>query len=299
MKSDTVFKRSFNDALDLVSRLALSAALPSESAMSAQLGVSRTTIRKVLTALEAQGIVSGTGRSRVLRALPAVQRFPTAETMPTAAQVQDRFMEWMLRGNTPPGTLINELDLARKFGVATTSIREFLNRFQRFGLIEKRPNAGWILNGFTQEFALELFEIREMFELRSAQTVVCLPENSPLWEQLAALRQEHVALLAVVEERYHDFSDLDSRFHRLVNAAAPNRFIDGFYDIITLIFHYHYQWNKRDERQRNEVALREHLTYIDALQSRDPTRAESACRKHVASARETLIRSTTGHTGFD
>ena len=298
MKTDTVFKRSFNDALDLVSRLALGEALPSESAMSARLGVSRTTLRKVLTALEAQGIISGSGRNRILRSLPAVQRFPMAETVPTAAQVQDRFMEWMLRGNTPPGTLINELDLARKFGVATTSIREFLNRFQRFGLIEKRPNAGWILNGFTPDFALELFEIREMFELRSAQTVVRLPESSPLWEQLAALRQEHVALLAVVEERYHDFSDLDSRFHRLVNAAAPNRFIDGFYDIITLIFHYHYQWNKRDERQRNEVALREHLTYIDALQSRDPTRAESACRKHLASARETLIRSTTGQTGF-
>ena len=99
----------------------------------------------------------------------------------------------------------------------------------------------------------------------------------------------------MIDERYHDFSDLDSRFHRLVNAAAPNRFIDGFYDIITLIFHYHYQWNKRDERQRNEVALREHLTYIDALQSRDPTRVESACRTHLTSARETLIRSTSEH----
>jgi len=50
-----------------------------------------------------------------------------------------------------------------------------------------------------------------------------------------------------IEQRYHDFSDLDSRFHHLVNSAAPNRFIESFYDIITLIFHYHYQWNKRDE----------------------------------------------------
>ena len=77
-----------------------------------------------------------------------------------------------------------------------------------------------------------------------------------------------------IEERYHDFSDLDSRFHRLMNTAAPNRFIDGFYDIITLIFHYHYQWNKRDERQRNEVAIREHIEYIDALLSRDIVRVE-------------------------
>ena len=294
MKTDTVFKRAFNDALNLVGNLEVGERLPSESALGARLGVSRTTVRKVLVALEAEGLVSGEGRNRVLGAAPAVQPFPKAETVPTAAQVQDRFMAWMLRDDTLPGTLINELDLARKFGVATTSIREFLNRFQRFGLIEKRPNAGWIINGFTPDFALELFEIREMFELRSARALASLPEDSPIRGQLAALREQHGALLAVIDERYHDFSDLDSRFHRLVNTAAPNRFIDGFYDIITLIFHYHYQWNKRDERQRNEVAIREHVEYIDALLSRDPSRTESACRTHLASARETLIRSTEG-----
>ena len=30
----------------------------------------------------------------------------------------------------------------------------------------RRPNAGWLFKGFTPSFALELFEIREMFELR-------------------------------------------------------------------------------------------------------------------------------------
>ena len=104
-------------------------------------------------------------------------------------------MEWMLRDNALPGTAINELDLARQFGVATTSIREFLNRFQRFGLIEKRPNGGWVFKGFTSDFALELFEIREMFELRSARALASLPEHSAVWPQLAALRGQHLSLL--------------------------------------------------------------------------------------------------------
>ena len=164
-----------------------------------------------------------------------------------AYQVERQFMEWMLRDNASPGTTINELDLARRFGVATTSIREFLNRFQRFGLIEKRPNAGWVFKGFTAGFALELFEIREMFELRSAGAFAALPPTSPLWQQLGLLAKEHLTLLAEIDCRYHDFSDLDSRFHRLVNSASPNKFIDGFFDIITLIFHYHYQWNKVDD----------------------------------------------------
>lgn len=293
MKTDTVYKRAFNDALDLVSRLGENEALPSENLLAARLGVSRTTVRKVIAALEAGGVVSGGGRERSVHpASEAMRRFPVAETVPMAAQVEERFMEWLLRDNARPGTAINELDLARKFGVATTGIREFLNRFQRFGLIEKRPNAGWVFKGFTTNFALELFEIREMFELRSARALAALPDASPHWSQLEGLRREHLALLEDVAERYQDFSDLDSRFHRLVNSAAPNRFIDSFYDIITVIFHYHYQWNKHDERQRNEVAIREHLTYIDALLSRNPAMVELACRAHLASARETLLRST-------
>jgi DNA-binding GntR family transcriptional regulator len=294
MKTDTVFKKAFNDALDLVSKLKDRDALPSENALSGRLGVSRTTVRKVVSELADRGLITGGGSQRVVHLTRAqMRRFPEAETVPTAEQVEKGFMEWMLRDNASPGTTINELDLARRFGVATTGIREFLNRFQRFGLIEKRPNAGWVFKGFTQSFALELFEIREMFELRSAKVFAALPAASPLWQQLDVLRSEHLALLNEIDRRFHDFSELDSRFHRLVNSAAPNRFIDGFYDIITLIFHYHYQWNKHDERQRNEVAVREHLTYIEALQGRSPSIVELACRAHLTSAKETLLRSTT------
>ena len=292
MKSDTLFKRAFNSAVDLLQVLGDGAPLPSESALSIELGVSRTTVRKVISVLFDRRAVSGSGSERRIRLTRnALRKFPEAETVPTADQVEGRFMEWMLLDDTPAGTLINELDLARRFGVATTSIREFLNRFQRFGLIERRANGGWVLNGFTLDFALELFEIREMFEVRSALHFGSLPEDAPVWRQMEALRLEHVALLKQIDRRYHDFSDLDSRFHRLVNSAAPNRFIDSFYDIISLVFHYHYQWNKHDERQRNEVAIREHLAYIDALQRRRPAQIERACRTHLASAKQTMIRS--------
>lgn len=293
MKPDTVFKRAFNEILDLLAELPDGAPLPSENGLSERLRISRTTLRKILASLGEHGAVGGGGRRRFVRrpAVP-VPRFAEAETVPLSAQVERRFMEWMLRDDTRPGTSINELELARQFGVATTGIREFLNRFQRFGLIERRPSAGWVFKGFTPSFALELFEIREMFEVRSALAFAALPEDSPLWGRLEALRQEHVALLGEIDRRFHDFSDLDHRFHSLINAAAPNRFIEDFYDVITLIFHYHYQWNKRDERQRNEVAIREHLTYLEALLGRNRAIVELACRAHLASAKETLIRST-------
>jgi DNA-binding GntR family transcriptional regulator len=293
MKTDTIYKRAFNDMLGLVAAIDAGQHLPTENELGSRLAVSRTTVRKVLNAFKEMELISaGLPRIRTRMAVSAKDRFPDAETVPISAQVERSFMQWILKDDPRPGTLINEAKLARKFGIATTIIREFLNRFQRFGLIEKRAGAGWIFRGFTRSFALELFEIRELYEIWSARCFAELPESAAIWAELRLLRKAHVDLLEDIDRRFHDFSELDSQFHRLVSAASPNRFIDSFYDIITLVFHYHYQWKKHDERQRNEVAIREHLAYIDALLSRDLQAIETACRAHLTSARETLIRST-------
>ncbi|MGO7360454.1 GntR family transcriptional regulator, partial [Rhizobium ruizarguesonis] len=63
------------------------------------------------------------------------------------------------RTSRAPGMQINELELAREIGNGTTSVREFLIRFSRFGLIEKRPKSHWTIKGFTREFALELADV--------------------------------------------------------------------------------------------------------------------------------------------
>ena len=130
-----------------------------------------------------------------------------------------------------------------------------------------------------------------MFEMRSALRFVALPADAPAWQALARIRDATSALLADAETRFTDFSALDERFHRCVNDASRNRFIVDFYEVISMIFHYHYQWNKRDERERNIVAIGEHLRYIDALQSRDAAAVAEACDAHMATARLTLMAS--------
>ena len=292
MKSDAVFKAVFNQLLETISQMRRGEPLPSETALSSALAVSRSTLRKALGALEERGIVrSLAGRRRVAKPNSLKWSFPKAETLPASAQVEQHFMEWMLRGDARPGQHINELELARQFGVGTTAVREFLNRFSRFGLIQKRPSSGWRFEGFTSEFGLELSEIRELFELRSALAMADLPPSSPIWSRLQVIEREHHSLLRTINRDFHDFSQLDDRFHRLINEAAPNRFIDDFYDVIAFIFHYHYQWNKVDEKARNRAAVLEHIDYIHALQSRDRRAVESACLRHLASARRTLALS--------
>ena len=143
----------------------------------------------------------------------------------------------------------------------------------------------------TEDFAKELSEVRSMFELRSALRFVALPDDDPAWVELQRIKDDHCALLGRDEMRFVDFSALDERFHRCINNASRNRFIVNFYEIISMVFHYHYQWNKRDERERNVVALREHLRYIDALQRRDADAVAESCKAHMATANLTLMSS--------
>lgn len=298
VRSETVFKLAFNRALEMIGAADVKSALASENALKLELHASRTTVRKVLAELQKRRILSGgSGDWHIARKPRRADYFPEIETVATSAQVESRFMEWILRGDRRAGEVINGLELARQFGVSTNAIREYLNRFSRFGLIERRPNSSWIIRGFTREFALELFEVRELFETRSALAFAAQPEGSPAWKSLRKLESEHRALLRHISSRYHDFSGLDERFHRLINDASGNRFIFDFYDVISLIFHYHYQWNKVDEKQRNRLAILEHLAYIEALFSRDPRRIELACKSHLNSARKTLLASIRSPTG--
>jgi DNA-binding GntR family transcriptional regulator len=288
-KQNTVFKDAFNRCVKLLEQ---TATLPSEPELGAALGVSRTTVRSILSRLEEIGLLAWEKRRKVvLRPPVAADYFPIEETDSLSEIIERTFMRRILAGGAQPGMQINELELAREIGIGTTSVREFLIRFSRFGLIEKRPNSHWVLKGFTREFALELTEVREMFELRSAAAFTHLPGDHPAWAELDSIEAVHHHILDDIDHRYLEFSELDERFHLLVHKASRNRFVVDFYDVIAIVFHYHYQWNKTNARARNARALEEHLAYIAALRSRDAERIESACRQHLKSARETLLQS--------
>lgn len=288
-RQNTVFKEAYNRCL---AELTTNDNLPSEPELGERLGISRTTVRAILSRMHEAGLINWDKRVKTVLRWPEVQDFfPDEETNSLNDVIEKSFMKRILTGDAEPGTQINEAELAREIGTGTTSVREFLIRFSRFGLIEKRPNSHWVLKGFTRDFALELTEVREMFELRSAARFVTLPEDHPAWEELKKIEAVHREILADIDNRYKEFSELDERFHLLVHKSSSNRFIVDFYDIIAIIFHYHYQWNKANARGRNARALEEHLAYIAALQSRDPKQVEQACRRHLKSARETLLQS--------
>ena len=292
MKPNTVFKRAYNRGLARLPAYAIASDIGSEPSWSRALAVSRTTVRAIFSAFAATGLIAYDGRRKALLRQPVPADFyAEGETEQVGAIVEKQFMQWILHGDCKPGQQINALELSRQFGVSASAVRDYLNRFPRYGLLERRPSGSWVFKGFTQDFAEELCEVRSMFELRSALRFISLADEEPAWAELSRIRNEHLALLKEAETRFTDFSALDERFHRCINDASRNRFVVGFYDVISMIFHYHYQWNKQDERKRNIAAMHEHLTYIDALQRRDASAVTQSCNAHMATARLTLLAS--------
>ncbi|KQS75312.1 GntR family transcriptional regulator [Rhizobium sp. Leaf384] len=297
MKGNAVYKRSYNGCLAICGTLGLGDEMPSENEISQSLSVSRTTIRAVMAGLEAAAILTrDSGARRLARFPEAADAFPDTQTVSTSATVERRFLEWILQGHIGPGHLLTAAELARQFGTSTTIIREHLPHFQHFGLIERRPNSAWLFKGVTPAFAHEIYEVREMFELRAARSFIDLPDESLPWQRMRAIEAEHRALLMEIDKGYALFPDLDERLHRTVHETADNRFIKDFYDIISMLFHYNAQWDAEDEKQRTFTALTEHLAYIEALLRRDLKAMDRACRQHLKTARGNLLRSIDART---
>lgn len=292
MKTNAVYLRALSQLSAKLRLLAPGAEIASETAMAAELGVSRTTVRAVLSALEQAGVLHVDGRHKVLIHPPERKNEPTPQEAELLSDMLERrFMAWMVGPECYPGKSISALDLARQFGVSTSTLRECLSRFGHYGLLERQSNGRWRALGLTVEFVADLFDMREVMEFRAVDRFVTLAPGHPAWAELDLIEADHRAMLRDIDTQYRAFSELDDRLHRLIHNVAKNRFFQNIQGVMSVIFHYHYQWNKRDEKARNTVAIHEHLAYIDGLKSRDAERARRACRAHLQTARKTLLAS--------
>ncbi|WP_116131026.1 GntR family transcriptional regulator [Tropicimonas sp. IMCC34043] len=299
-RNNSRFVEAHNKLLTICDKMEIGETLQSENLLAADLGVSRTVVRSVLARLDEIGLIAIDGREKVIRRRTTPQdRLERPATLLTIEELEGRFLDWVLRMDVPPGTALNVAQLAKDFAVAPHTLQEFLSSLSRFGIVVRRPRGGWVLHGFTREYALELSDFRTLLELNSVRHLVALPPEHRIWGQLDALEQAHLGLLNRIERDFHDFSLLDERFHEAINSVVTNRFVKEFQKVISLVFHYHFQWNKADERTRNADAIQEHLAYIDALRSRDPERAQAAALCHLATSKQTLLKALKANSHTD
>jgi DNA-binding GntR family transcriptional regulator len=267
---------------------AVGSVLPSESVLAGRLDVSRTAIRAALGRLAELGVTGRDGRAYVIRRPPhPSDYYETSKVESRADLVERRFMEMALGGELMPGARFSEAELARRIGVSTVSVREFLISFSRYGLIEKEPRGGWRLCAFDQAFGHELASVRRMFEIDAIRCFATAAADDPVWREIDVFIRRHVALREIHTPAL--FATLDREFHRFIVGRLRNRFVETFYDVVALVFHYHYQWDRQSAPERNAVALREHEAVLEALADRDIAAAERALDAHLATALHTLI----------
>ncbi|WP_170787457.1 GntR family transcriptional regulator [Ruegeria lacuscaerulensis] len=289
-RPDRVFKSACNAMLD---RVMAGAEVSNISQLARHLGVSRTTVRAVLTHLVSRGLLARRGRGYDVQRLPEqADYFSAAQTMDTRDALEAAFMQMIRNQDLGPGTRLSEGQLARQLDVSVQTIREFLIGLSRFGFVRKDHHRRWVLEGVTRQYALELHEVRVMFESRAVENLCCLPEQHPFWGGLARLRQEHQAVTATADLSTLDFPALDTKFHRFLNDHAGNRLIVGFQDAIAMIFNHHYLWPLENQLDHHLTATADHLAIIDSIERRDKRKARAAMAAHLDTTRRRFAQAT-------
>jgi len=267
-----------------------------DNTLAKKLNVSRTTIRTALTELESIGIIVIDGSKKTVSRRPTeADYFDTSNSVASKEEIIEAyFLDLINHGKLLPGDKFSELELAKSSGCNTITVREFLIKFSRFGLIEKKPRAKWKMVEFTEKFALELVEFRRILEMSSITKLLSTPSDDPVWQELSILLDKHIEVLADIDNRYTELSELDRKLHFIVQRASNNRFFMQFFDVVSLICHYHYQWDKSDELERNKVALEEQVEIITQLLAHNTSGVISAMEVHLGTAKKTLLRSAHG-----
>ncbi|WP_213134635.1 GntR family transcriptional regulator [Citrobacter sp. FP75] len=293
-RSQNLRHNVINQIIDDMARGHIPSPLPSQSALAEMYNISRTTVRHMLSHLGECGVLTQVGSHYVIVRKPDHDDgFDcTAASMTEQNRIfEQAFFTMINQRQLRAGESFSELQLARTAGVSPVVVREYLLKFERYNLIKNEKRGQWSMKQFDQAYAEQLFELREMLETHSLQHFLNLPDDDPRWLQAKTLLERHRTLRDSIGSSFRMFSQLDREFHALLLSAADNIFFNQSLEIISVIFHFHYQWDESDLKQRNIIAIDEHMTILSALICRSDLDATLALCNHLNSAKQSMIRS--------
>ena len=212
---------------------------------------------------------------------------PVETPLLLADQAFERILSAIITGEIPPGEYIKEARVAKQLNISRGPLREAIGKLEGYKLLVRTPNMGARVIAFTPSDIEELFSIRGALEglcCQLAATMMTNEELESLEHLVERMRERPEGALAdsyqAADEDFHIQIIRGSRNSRLIRLLCQ----DIYYQL-RVIRHYA---SKHGGRARN--VYKEHRKILDALQERDPKRAESAMRKHIANARETALK---------
>jgi DNA-binding GntR family transcriptional regulator len=182
-----------------------------------------------------------------------------------------------------PGDRLVESELAERFGVSRTPIREALQRLETQSLLT-RDGRSLIVASLDHNQMAELYAVRAELEGLAARLAARHATEEEI-QVLGDLIEEDRALL----EDPSALSRANRRFHKMIHLASHNRFLVQQLDLVHRSMALMATTSLAAEG-RGEIALAEHEAIVDAIRRRDEDAAYQALRDHISVAFVTRLK---------
>ena len=189
-----------------------------------------------------------------------------------------------------PGDRLVESELADRFGVSRTPIREALQRLETQSMLT-RDGRSLIVASLDHNQLAELYVVRTELEGLAARLAArhATPEEVRVLRAMVAEDQALVGDPAAL-------SRANRRFHKQIHLASHNRYLVAQLDLVHRSMALLATTTLAAEG-RGATALAEHAAIVAAIEAGEGEAAYQALRQHISKAFETRLRLDAGEAG--
>lgn len=186
-------------------------------------------------------------------------------------------------GEFRPGDRLVESDLADRFGVSRTPIREALQRLETQSLLS-RDGRSLIVASLDHSQMAELYAVRTELEGLAAR----LAARHAADEEIRVLNEMVEEDRALVDDP-QALSRANRRFHKQIHLASHNRFLVQQLDLVHRSMALMATTSLAIDG-RGDKALEEHARIVEAIAERDEQAATDSLRAHISLAFEARLK---------
>jgi len=198
-------------------------------------------------------------------------------TATLSEELRNELEELIVGGTLRPGERLDEADVAARFNVSRTPVREALKALVATGFLEDKGRQGVTVATISIPVLLEMFQMMAALEGLCAR----LAARRATSEQKAALHEIHARLAeALTTNNPMRFYDINSEFHELLYDAAQTQFLAGQTRALRKRVAA-YRRYVTYQPGRMAATMGEHQRIIDAIERADAEAAFKAASEHV------------------
>lgn len=193
--------------------------------------------------------------------------------------------EQILLGGIAAGSRLDEMALAHRFGVSRTPVREALHIVVSRGMARRLPYRGVIVAEISPERIDQLFEA--MAEIEALCGRFAADRMTP--QERVALVGQHDLLSRLAETGgAQAYEQANTRFHQMIYAGSHNEDLAAMAEVMRLKLA-PFRRSQLAGLARIDGSNAEHARIVSALVGRDGPAAETALRRHLRSAAQTML----------